>query len=210
MSKMCLIIVKYIIQFIQIVENKLQKYGNTCYNTIDKDITTHMTIHKKEDKIGVVKMDRELSIFDVANWFLQKEDMCQKKLQKLCYYAQAWHYALRDNSLFCGEFEAWVHGPVNRQLWYKLKEYGYLDITKKEFESQAFPICKNEVAFLERVWATYGSLNGDQLEDLTHKELPWQEARKGIPESQISTNQICSTTMKKYYSSIYSGDGCGE
>lgn len=27
---------------------------------------------------------------EVAEWFLRKEPMTHKKLQKLCYYAQAW------------------------------------------------------------------------------------------------------------------------
>ena len=42
----------------------------------------------------------EHSIFDVAEWFLQKESCSHKKLQKLCYYAVAWSYALFDESLF--------------------------------------------------------------------------------------------------------------
>ena len=34
------------------------------------------------------------NIFDIANWFLSKESMPQKKLQKLCYYAKAWSLVL--------------------------------------------------------------------------------------------------------------------
>ena len=30
------------------------------------------------------------SVFDIADWFLKKGNMTQKKLQKMCYYAQAW------------------------------------------------------------------------------------------------------------------------
>ena len=30
------------------------------------------------------------TILDVAAWFLLKEDMTHKKIQKLCYYAEAW------------------------------------------------------------------------------------------------------------------------
>lgn len=31
------------------------------------------------------------TVFDVAEWFLSKESMTNKKLQKLCCYAQAWY-----------------------------------------------------------------------------------------------------------------------
>lgn len=34
------------------------------------------------------------------------------KLQKLLYYAQAWHLAIFKQPLFNDEIEAWVHGPV--------------------------------------------------------------------------------------------------
>ena len=34
------------------------------------------------------------------------------KLQKLLYYAQAWHLAFFGAPLFDEDFEAWVHGPV--------------------------------------------------------------------------------------------------
>lgn len=152
------------------------------------------------------------SIFDVANWFLfQKGQMGHKKLQKLCYYAQAWSYVIFDGEpLFDGKFEAWVHGPVNRVLWNELKECGYHDISSTALSSSANEICPERSDFLERVWATYGNLSGDQLENLSHSEDPWIKARNGIPEMQICTNEIDTQIIQSYYSSIYSGDGCGE
>jgi uncharacterized phage-associated protein len=50
------------------------------------------------------------SVFDVANWFLAKEKMTHKKLQKLCYYAQAWHLANHGQPMMPNRFEAWIHG----------------------------------------------------------------------------------------------------
>ena len=40
------------------------------------------------------------------------EVLTNLKLQKLMYYSQAWHLALRDIPLFNEDFQAWVHGPV--------------------------------------------------------------------------------------------------
>jgi len=34
------------------------------------------------------------SVLNIAQCFLSKQGMTHKKLQKLCYYAQAWHLAL--------------------------------------------------------------------------------------------------------------------
>lgn len=52
------------------------------------------------------------SVLDVAEWFLHRKSFTHKQLQKLCYYAQAWHCALLNKTLFDEEIQAWVHGPV--------------------------------------------------------------------------------------------------
>lgn len=53
-----------------------------------------------------------ISIFDIADTFLSIEPMTHKKLQKLCYYAQAWHCALENEPICSASFQAWIHGPV--------------------------------------------------------------------------------------------------
>lgn len=80
------------------------------------------------------------SIFDVANWFLQKEEMTPKKLQKLCYYAQAWSLALKDSAIMDGvQFEAWVHGPVNYELWQKCKGFGWNNVRQDYLKDVSKP-----------------------------------------------------------------------
>ena len=55
------------------------------------------------------------------------------KLQKLLYYIQAWHMVYFDKqSLFDEEPEAWVNGPVYRQIYDEFKDLGiYEQITPK-------------------------------------------------------------------------------
>ena len=152
------------------------------------------------------------TIFDPAIWFSTKNDgaIGSKKLQKLCYYAQAWSYALRDEPLFDGEFQAWVHGPVNKLLWDTFKDIAYRDITPADFEVRSIsviPMLDDEVSFLERVWVTYGSFTGYQLEMLTHQEKPWLEQRKGLHPYESSTNTISKDTMTEYYREMLSRGG---
>ncbi len=154
-------------------------------------------------------MVNDYTVFDIARWFLSKEPMIHKKIQKLCYYAQAWHYALYDNALFDGDFEAWAHGPVNRLLWNKLKNFAY-DNVSPDAVSNTKAIDEDTQDFLEMVWNTYGSLDGWQLECLTHTETPWIRARGDLPELQRCTNVIDPIDMKKYYADLYTGDGVGE
>ncbi len=114
-----------------------------------------------------------------------------------------------DNALFDGDFEAWAHGPVNRQLWNKLKNFAY-DNVSPDAVSDAKTIDKDTQDFLEMVWNTYGHLDGWQLEYLTHTETPWIRARGDLPELQRCTNVIDPIDMKKYYADLYIGDGVGE
>lgn len=143
----------------------------------------------------------QFDITDVANWFLSKESMSHKKLQKLCYYAIAWSYALLDKQL-CrrDEFQAWVHGPVNPDLYSKYRHVGWNQIdligAKPVFEEL-------DEVMLETVWNTYGEFDGHQLESLTHDEDPWINARGELPITASSTNVISVDDMKKYYNSVY-------
>ena len=150
-------------------------------------------------------MDCLVSIDDVANWFLYKESMTPKKLQKLCYYAYSWFlYFNNDNLdninifLFNEDFEAWVHGPVNRKLYNKYKNYSYHDIDKLNNKVDLYSYIDK---FLEDVWNEYGKYNGDELESISHQELPWINARKGLKSYESSSNILDVKDMFKEYSS---------
>ena len=151
------------------------------------------------------------TIFDIANWFLKKEEMDHKKLQKLCYYAQAWSLAINNKPIADCKFEAWAHGPVCRTLWEELNIFTYNTIPQNTLSEKASEIADEEsTELLERVWETYQDFNGYQLEMLTHREDPWIKARGNIPELRKCTNVISDKEMAVFYRSLYSGDGVGE
>ena len=144
------------------------------------------------------------SIFDIADWFLHKQNMTHKKLQKLCYYAQAWCYALKNFRLINSDFQAWVHGPVSPVLYERFKGFGYETITMKS--NFNMKIEEDDLKLLEDVWDTYGEKTGNALEALSHREIPWIEARRGYSDTEKCTVVISPESMKKYYRSIFSGE----
>lgn len=150
----------------------------------------------------------EYSIFDIANWFLNIPQalISPKKLQKLTYYAQAWSYALYDKPMFVGDgsdFEAWPHGPVSRKLYSRYKSFHWNPITKFE---KSIVNDQPTLDLLQSVWVTYGDKTANELEALTHREVPWRNARRGLAPYESSTNIISVDDMKNYYRSIYAGD----
>ncbi len=141
-----------------------------------------------------------LSVFDVAKTFLSFESMTHKKLQKLCYYAQAWHIALFGEKLFNNDFQAWIHGPVCRELYQEYKHYGWLKIPKCDIPKN---IDDEKLAFIRQIYDVYGEFTGNELEDITHQEEPWRKARGHLEICEPSYEVIKETDMKEYYLKLY-------
>ena len=123
-----------------------------------------------------------MDILDVARTFLYMDSMSHKKLQKLCYYAQAWYVTIKNKPLFEDDIEAWVHGPVK---------------IPNNVESN-IEICE----FLQNIYKVYGHLSANELELLTHTEDPWINARQGKSEWQPGYDSISLDDMKRYYSNL--------
>jgi uncharacterized phage-associated protein len=149
-------------------------------------------------------MKNALTIEDLAKWFLTKESMTHKKLQKICYYAVAWGYTLTGKKIIENDtFQAWVHGPASPTLWAEYKKNGWNLISRYSGEI-VFPDNVQEI--LEAVWFTYGEKGGNELEALSHAEKPWIEARAGLKADENSSTPIDSSVMQQFYSSIKNTD----
>lgn len=132
----------------------------------------------------------------VAEYFLFQSSMTHKKLQKLCYYAQAWHLANYGEPLMPNRFEAWIHGPVSPDLYHKYKDWGWTYIP----QFQKCPsMDSQEEAIIKQVFEVYGPYTADELENMTHNELPWKKAREGCKPFEYSRNPISTKDMRDYY-----------
>lgn len=151
-------------------------------------------------------MGCNLTAIMIAEYFLNKESMTQKKLQKLVYYAYAWYIVSFNNNvnkiknlLFLEKPEAWVHGPVFRSLYDEYRIYGWNNIPKE----YTFNFKDRELEkFLDLIWDVFGKYDGDELEVMTHKETPWIKARNGISAIAPSTEKINKEDIYLYYSNI--------
>lgn len=155
----------------------------------------------------VVESMNPITVHDVAKYFLSCVDdssgssITHLKLQKLCYYSQAWHMVFENVPIFNEHFEAWVHGPACPELWHFFKEHGRRDIPPVEgFDASIFT--GEQLETLDAVWEAYGQYDGKYLEELTHQERPWIDARKGYAPGDHCTNIITLKSMREYYSSL--------
>jgi uncharacterized phage-associated protein len=137
------------------------------------------------------------SVHDVASYILHKQGSISTwKLQKLAYYAQAWHLVWEERQLFDARIEAWANGPVIPEL-YKLHRGKYSVSRWPEGSGQR--LTKAEKETIDGVLGSYGLLNGRQLSLITHNEGPWQEARNGLAPTERCTRQIKPEALQAYY-----------
>lgn len=138
---------------------------------------------------------------EVADFFLSfahehGDNLSNLKLQKLVYYAQAWFLALCDAPLFDEDFQAWVHGPVCVPLYHDFKQYSWHPI----MENPNMPMLDGDVReHLEEVYSVFASFSAYDLENMTHEEAPWLEARGELPIDEASTNVISREMMQAFY-----------
>lgn len=157
-------------------------------------------------KIGIIEGMNQISVYNLAKWFLAKEPMTHKKLQKISYYGVAWGWALMGSSIINDDrFEAWVHGPVAPILYAAYKDNGW-NIISNTANVAPIETPDDLEELLESVWLTYGDKSGNELEALSHSEKPWIEARAGLQSNERSSNPIDGNVMAEFYNGIKSTD----
>lgn len=141
---------------------------------------------------------------DIAHWFLSmRDDVTNKKLQKLVYYAYAWYLAINNeagvlvNRICPNDFEAWVHGAVSPKLYAEYSKYGSSHIPMYNGVLPQFS--SDELDLLRQVNEVYGIYNGNQLESICHAEIPWRNARGNLPAFAPSHNPISDEDIYKCY-----------
>lgn len=148
----------------------------------------------------------ETNIQNVAEYFIAlstpgtSRSITPLKLQKLVYYAQALSHPFINRFLFEEDFEAWVHGPVSPELYYKYKKYRSNEIKSKVERPDIDP---DDAKVIEAVWQLYGDKDGKYLENKTHNEKPWKQTRNGLAFYQSSNKVIPKDLIRDYYSQIF-------
>lgn len=137
---------------------------------------------------------------DVAAAILDRAGpMSTWKLQKLVYYAQAWHLVWEERPLFEDAIEAWANGPVVRSLYNKHR--GMFSIPRWA-DGDPTRLDEGELSTIDAVLATYGPMTGADLSALTHREPPWSKAREGMPDGVRGDRAIPLDVMAEYYGGL--------
>jgi uncharacterized phage-associated protein len=121
------------------------------------------------------------------------------KLQKLLYYVQGWHLALRNDVAFPDRLEAWVHGPVQPGVYGAYKHYRWNPIAEEVAKPN---LDADLVELINAVLESYGTDSGYELEVRSHGETPWLEARGDLVPDAESNAVLKRDTMKAFFDSL--------
>lgn len=100
------------------------------------------------------------------------EAIDEMKLHKLLYLSQRESFAITGEALIQEDMEGWKYGPVSPLVRTYLTSDGIAAQTE-EVSPEAAYIMKNVIC-------QYGHIESWKLSQLTHKEISWLNARKGL------------------------------
>ncbi|MBR1628831.1 MAG: DUF4065 domain-containing protein, partial [Lachnospiraceae bacterium] len=140
------------------------------------------------------------NIFEAANFLLEhRAKTTAWQLQKLCYYSKAWGLSICGEPIFDESFEAWANGPVCRRLYFRHRGKKY--IPQNLFASYSSEnVSEYGRAIMLAVLRKYGDLTGEELRELSHRELPWKKTREGIPDGENCEKMIPDNLIVEFYS----------
>lgn len=151
-----------------------------------------------------IKEGLAVDALEIAHWILSfsqehGDTFTNLRLQKLLYYAQAWHLALYNEPLFEDPIEAWVYGPVVPRVYRQFKRFRNQPII---YEGEKPIISAKVNDFLQELLDVFGGYSSYQLERMTHNEMPWQKARDDLPIDAQSRAVISHEDMKSFYRTL--------
>ncbi|MGC4058536.1 MAG: DUF4065 domain-containing protein [Chitinophagaceae bacterium] len=113
-------------------------------------------------------------------------------MQKLVYYAQGFHLAIKGTAFFNEPILAWEHGPVVESLYHHFKEYGATGLPyPSDFDAHR-TFTAEQIELIKEIHSVYGQFSAWKLRNLTHSERPRMET----PRNQEIDHEL----LRDYFS----------
>lgn len=135
------------------------------------------------------------NVLDVAQYIFEEYRSIysrvieETKLHKLLYFTQREHLAVMQNVMFEAPFEAWIHGPVCREVRAAYTRDGIIGGDASRLSLQ------NESIATEVIYR-YGECTASVLSEITHSESSWLNARRGLSATQRSAKELSVDDMR--------------
>ena len=219
---------KYYLQLLISNKNNLKSALSyeKSYKAIQELLLKSNNASKSNDHISA---DSSRKINDVIQYLLVKcEDITPLALQKSLYYIQGFHFAFYKSFLFTDDCQAWVHGPVYKDIYLRYKDYTFSPIDSPATEISGIKssekladykyaqksditrltaeltttLSATEKAVCDGVIDNLCCYSGKELERFTHHEEPWILTRGNLKTGDSSNKIISKNTIGEYFTKI--------
>ena len=167
-----------------------------------KSQRTYEKTRRAVDALLSVDTPSNSKINTVIQYLLyQCEDITPLALQKALYYIQGFHFTFYRTFLFPEDCQAWTHGPVYRDIYFRYRDYRFDPIEKTTtFDTSVFSA--SEKAICDSVINNICCYSGKILERFTHNEAPWLTTRGDLPDSAPSDRIIEKSVIGAYFDAV--------
>ena len=168
-------------------------------------------------------------INNVIQYLLIKcEDITTLALQKSLYYIQGFYFAFYKSFIFTDDCQAWIHGPVYKDVYLRYKDYTFTPIDSPTTEISGIKssekladykhvqksdvtlftseltttLSATEKAVCDSVIDNLCCYSGKELERFTHHEEPWILTRGNLKTNDSSNKIISKKIIGEYFTTI--------
>lgn len=160
----------------------------------------------KYSKCVIIEMEvvvmNTLTAREAARVILTYGSMEHKKLQKIMYFFDGLQLAVSGKPFLNADFEAWVHGPVCREVYAAYGSYRMYEMIPETSASDRDLLTETQRKFFDVFYQVYGGYNADELEAISHNTTPWMNKRIGLEPWEASTTRIDKREMLQYFSEL--------
>lgn len=175
------------------------------YLITNKDKITDVAFKKSLGKTKQLELTTDHSkLYNVSLYIIKKlEETTPLALQKILYFVEGFSSNILKEDLFNDSPEAWIHGPVYREIYDCFSYYKYNNINYSEIlKDYEFNLTSEETEYLDKMILMFGCYSGKILREMTHLTAPWLKARCGLESNESSERIIDKNLMFEYFNEV--------
>lgn len=180
---------------IKLLNENAERMGETAYKK---------AIKCAEEIAGLFCVSDKM-LLTISYIFEQMKEVTPLALQKILYFIQGIYMVMFEKPLYKEDCMAWIHGPVYEEVYDLFKDFKYNPIEDNRFaifKDRFEELSEQEKMVIDLVINTFGKYSGKVLEDITHEEQPWKNARLGYEPSEPSREIISKDEIRNYFVSV--------
>jgi uncharacterized phage-associated protein len=124
-------------------------------------------------------------------------------IQKVLYFINGFAKKFLSKKIFKENSEAWIHGPVYRDLYLAFCTYYKNSIDINDLvKNKEIDLTKDEKEYIDKILPYFSNYSGSALRNMSHLTDPWIKAREGFVNDDYSDRIIEEKDIDEYFDKV--------